>query len=309
MLLHFEAALLAGMTVLLAGPVSKSLARARWVVRAPHAALVLWQAIGLGGGLGVVTAGMTLAAADLEQRWLAGIVAVPRRWRQMGLWGWLGIAISIAVGVYLVSVTIISALRVMAARRAHRTNLNHISSALGPDRAPIRRGDAPVRLVDHPLAIAYGLPGLRHRVVLTRGALDALDADELSAVLAHEQAHARGRHDLIIQPFLAWAHIFPFLPSAQSALSAVGALVEMLADDAAVRRTGAEPLRSALRKLVGQHLDIGGRATVAWRRQMESRLARLGPAAPAPLPLPTICGIYLLAGSLVTGPPAVLLLS
>lgn len=309
MLLHIEAALLAGLTVLLAGPVSVRLSRAQWATRAPHAALTLWQAIGLGGGLGIVTAGMTLAAADLDRHWLAGVAAVPSRWRQLGFWGWLGIVISTLVGVYLISATVVSALRVVAARRLHRANLNLVSSALQSAGRPARRGDAPVRLVDHPQAIAYGLPGLRPRVVLTRGTLNVLDPDELAAVLAHEQDHARGRHDLVIQPFVAWARTFPFLPGARAALAAVGTLVEMLADDAAVRRCGRPPLRSALGKLAGQHLDIGGGDSAAWRDQMAARLTRLGPQAPPALSSAVANWIYVLAVMVVTVPPAVLVVS
>ena len=130
MLLYLEAALLLAGTIVLAGPASTSLARARWVTRAPRAALVLWQAVGLAGGLGIVTAGLTLAAADLEKHWLAGAMALPRRWRQLGFWGWLGNAISIAVGVYLISATILSAMRVLAARRVHRRRLALISEML-----------------------------------------------------------------------------------------------------------------------------------------------------------------------------------
>nr|MDT0667776.1 M48 family metalloprotease [Micromonospora sp. DSM 115978] len=79
------------------------------------------------------------------------------------------------------------------------------------------------------MAVAYCVPGVRTaRVVVSRGLLNTLAADELDAVLAHEQAHVSGRHDLVIQPFVAWQRTFPFLRPAQEATAAVSLLVEML---------------------------------------------------------------------------------
>ena len=63
-------------------------------------------------------------------------------------------------------------------------------------------------VVDHPAAAAYCLPGLRSAIVISAGALDLLDADELAAVLAHERAHLRERHDLVLLPFLALLRAF-----------------------------------------------------------------------------------------------------
>lgn len=308
MLLHVEAVALALITLLLAGPASAALSVARWTARAPRAALVLWQAVGLGGGLGVLTAGLTLAAADLDRHWLPGVLAVPRRWRELGVGGWCGLALTAGVGVYLVAATITSALRVQAARRAHRQRLAMLSQEL-PQPGRDARRDAPIRLVDHPHAVAYGLPGFRPQVVLTRGALEALTDAELDAVLAHEQAHARGRHDLVVQPFVAWARTFPFLPPARRAVAAVGLLVEMLADDAALSRSPAPDLRSALGKLAGQHFDVTGQDGRALRRQLQTRVTRLAADAPPVLPRAHAALVYAAAAAVVAIPPAVLLVS
>ena len=51
MLLAAEGLGLIAVAVVLAGPVPLALARAAWPARSPRAALVLWQAVGLGGGL------------------------------------------------------------------------------------------------------------------------------------------------------------------------------------------------------------------------------------------------------------------
>ncbi|MEO7126967.1 MAG: M56 family metallopeptidase [Nakamurella sp.] len=309
MFLHVAALGLVLITVLLAGPASAALSAAKWTSQAPRAALVLWQAVGLGGGLGVLTAGLTLAAADLDPHWLAGVLAVPSRWRELGIGGWCGMALTVGVGIYLVTATVTSSLRVLAARRAHRQRLDMLSQTLPQRPAASARHNAPVRLLDHPHAVAYGLPGFRPQVVLTRGALEALTDSELDAVLAHEQAHVRGRHDLVVQPFVAWAQTFPFLPTARRAVIAVGSLVEMLADNAALEHCRRDDLRAALGKLAGQHFGVTGHGGDELRQQLQTRMTRLLPDAQIAMPHAHAAAVYAAALLLVAAPPVLLICS
>src|SRR6185437_14860823 len=78
-----------------------------------------------------------------------------------------------------------------------------------------------VRVLDHPEPLAYCLPGPQPRIVITDGVLAALPPEELAAVLAHERAHAKGRHELVIQPFVAWQSALPFLAPARRATAEV----------------------------------------------------------------------------------------
>jgi len=306
MLLQVEAAGLFGVAVALAGPVSAALARAGWPAREPRAALVLWQAVGLGGGLGILGAGLTLAVGTLDDRWLPGIAELPGHLSRLGVTGWVGAGLTLTVGVWLAVVTQVSMTRVSLARRAHRQRLDAVAEILDPGaRATVPVGG--VRLVDHPRAVAYCLPGLRPRVVLSRGALAALDDGELAAVLAHERAHARGRHDLVIQPFVAWAATFPFLPTASRAVAAVELLVEMLADDAAHRTCPSEDLRRALWHLARDQDAVAGHSGASLGVQVAARASRLA-APPRPLPLVARVLVYLAAVALILLPPALLLL-
>ncbi|MFW5418868.1 M56 family metallopeptidase [Nocardiopsis sp. CNT-189] len=104
----------------------------------------------------------------------------------------------------------------------------------------------PVWLVDTDRPDAYCVPGRRAGVVVTRGALDALSAKEMRAVLAHEQAHLRGRHHLLV----SWARLlnaaFPGVPLLRAAAREVPVLVEWAADDHAARSVGAASLLHAL---------------------------------------------------------------
>jgi Zn-dependent protease with chaperone function len=73
--------------------------------------------------------------------------------------------------------------------------------------------------------------------------------NEMAAILAHERAHLRARHDLVLEMFIAVHAAFPRFVRSAHALNAVQLLIELLADDAAggpttvlrVRRLGGRP--------------------------------------------------------------------
>ena len=67
-----------------------------------------------------------------------------------------------------------------------------------------------VRVLDHEVPLAYCLPGRRtSRVVVSAGTLGLLAGDEVDAVLAHERAHLRARHDLVLEAFDVLHRAFP----------------------------------------------------------------------------------------------------
>lgn len=68
----------------------------------------------------------------------------------------------------------------------------------------------------------------------------------MAAILSHERAHLRARHDLVLEAFTAVHTAFPRVVRSANALGAVRLLIEVLADDAALRRTGPAPLGRAL---------------------------------------------------------------
>jgi Zn-dependent protease with chaperone function len=109
--------------------------------------------------------------------------------------------------------------------------------------------------------LAYCLPALRGaRVVVSVGALERLDESELHAVLAHEQAHLRARHDLVLEAFTALHQAFPRWVRSEVALEQARTLVELLADDDARRRNGPRPLARALVALAGAPAPEAGLA-------------------------------------------------
>ena len=65
--------------------------------------------------------------------------------------------------------------------------------------------------------------GCGRPIVISAGTLDLLDADELAAVLAHERAHLRERHDLVLLPFTALLRAFRWAGVARQAQRRGGA--------------------------------------------------------------------------------------
>lgn len=273
--------LLAGVAMI-AVAAATMLSTAAWPRRAPGAAILLWQAIGLGWGLAAVGALAALAATPARGGVAGGVFAfaasaVARPASPAGQGALLetlrlvALAMSTALLALLCWVLAAAGAAVLRTRRRHRALL-----------ALLARGDpkAPGALVlDHPAAAAYCLPGLRSRIVVSVGTLDLLDQAELAAVLAHERAHVRERHDLVLLPFTALCRAFPRARLAAQAHGSVALLVEMLADDRARRARPARELATALLRfgVAGAQAPPSGALAVAPDGQGEvaTRVARL----------------------------------
>jgi bla regulator protein blaR1 len=146
--------------------------------------------------------------------------------------------------------------------------------AHGPTRK-LGTGDG-LRILDVAEPLAYCLPGVRSRVVVSEGTLTTLADNEITAILSHERAHLRARHDLVLEMFTAVHAAFPRFVRSASALDAVRLLVEMLADDAAVRAAGPTPLARALVTCAAGRapsgaLAAGGPTTVLRLRRLGGR--------------------------------------
>ncbi len=95
-------------------------------------------------------------------------------------------------------------------------------------------------------------------MVVSQGALLALSAAELDAVLAHERAHVDQRHDLVVLPFTALRATFPAVGAVRTAAGEVALLVELLADDRAARDHDRTVLARALCKVGTGRVPAGG---------------------------------------------------
>jgi Zn-dependent protease with chaperone function len=233
--------------VALAEPVSRRLARAHWPARDPVGALLLWQAIGLAGGLALLGAGLVYGLSPLGSPLPAAATALAvlgeGRVPTLGLPHILALLLTAALAARLLGVLAAVSVRTLRGRARHRELLDLLATPW-----PAAPG---ARVLDHPVPVAYCLPGLRSRLVVSAGVLDCLDVDQVWAVLAHERAHLRERHDLVVLPFVAWGATAPFVQGMVCAQLAVATLIEMRADDVAVRHASPAQLSEALRAMGG----------------------------------------------------------
>jgi bla regulator protein blaR1 len=226
-------------------PAAGALATASWPRRSPVAAILLWQALGLSWGLAAVGTLIGLAVSSngaapgpgaLDR--LSGLVTADHPVGRLGVVRLACLAAGFLLLAVLCWILLAASASVLRARQRQRELL----SLLAHDDPKVPGA----LVVDHPAAAAYCLPGLRPEIVISAGVLDLLDADELAAVLAHERAHLRERHDLVLLPFLALLRAFSWAGITTQAYRAVGLLLEMHADDRVLRQLPARELATAL---------------------------------------------------------------
>ncbi|MEE6175455.1 M56 family metallopeptidase [Mycobacterium sp. 050134] len=112
-------------------------------------------------------------------------------------------------------------------------------------------GDRGVFVVDAGEPAAYCVSGRPPAIVVTSGALSALDQSQLAAVLAHERAHLANGHTQLSAALRGLAAVFPFVPLMTQGAAEVSRLLEMWADDVAARQHGRWALLSGLITLAG----------------------------------------------------------
>ncbi|SNY49197.1 M56 family metallopeptidase [Paractinoplanes atraurantiacus] len=213
------------------------LARAHWPDRAPAAAVLLWQSITLSA---VLSALGVVLSAPYEVTRAAG------SGKPVAAAALIGALVVAGVIILRLVVSLIGVTRRSRVRRArHRELVDLLDRAeqhreLGPDN---------LRVLDGALPLAYCVPGREPRVVLSNGVLQVLDRDQVDAVLAHEQTHLRHRHEVVMESFTAFYRAVPGPLRSRAPLDAVHLLLEMISDDVARRKAGAEPLRAALERL------------------------------------------------------------
>ncbi|NMO91256.1 M56 family metallopeptidase [Actinomycetospora sp. TBRC 11914] len=236
---------LTGLALVLAGPVPALLARARWPRAVPRAAIVLWQAVAVAAVLAAV--GSALAAPEA----LLTLLTHPQERTGVPLVIAVGVAALLAslIVARLLGVLVLLAVRTRVRRARHRDMVDLLARAEQNDAVGSLRSGTVLRVLDGAVPFAYCVPGRvgrEGRVVVTGATLDTLCPDELSAVIAHEQAHLAARHDLVREGFTALHKAFPVVARSREARDAVALLLEMLADDAGRRRHGDDAMAGAL---------------------------------------------------------------
>ncbi|MFF0477117.1 M56 family metallopeptidase [Streptomyces sp. NPDC004284] len=217
-------------------------ARARWAQQVPRLALGVWAACGAGFAAAAALVPAQLVLSGDSSHRLADMVFAlepPTFERLLHLDGreWFAFSLSSLV----LSVPVVAFVRRLVRARRMRARHAGVLRLVG-------RYDPALRatVLDDDRPAVYCLPGRSRRVVVSSGAVHALTPAQLAAALAHERAHIAGRHHLLVAAAEAFAAVFPRLPLARHGGRAVPLLLEMAADDRALRRCTRDALATAL---------------------------------------------------------------
>lgn len=227
------------------------LARAEWPEREPVVALWVWQCV-VAAVLLCFALAMTFSAAAA---WLAvrGHVFAPapsgvveayalgahRPWSA-------ALALLLAAGGVWTGAMLTREIHRAHLRRKQRRGELLVRSPLLPGE---ESGGGPLVVLEGERPGAWWLPGAAPQLVITTAALRRLKGRQLDAVLAHEQGHARARHDWLLHCSSALAIGFPQVPVFAAFQAEMHRLVELAADDVASRRFGRLTIALALVEL------------------------------------------------------------
>lgn len=210
------------------------LSSGRWQVFRPRLALSLWF-LSFVGGIAMMVAALTstiITAITFAQGASGSVVAT--------IGAWLGV---LATAGVLGAISGLSEPLVDSYRRSLR-RLTPVATAR-EDRGAFTL----VRFeADEPVAIA--VPG-RHPEILVSDVMEqALTRPQLRAVLAHEYAHLRHHHGVLVRLAELNAALLPrALPTGRQFRRATRMLVELIADDVAAAQAGSRELAGALQAL------------------------------------------------------------
>lgn len=255
------ALLLLGYAAVISTAAPAVLARAGWARRDPRLGIAAWSAAATSVVVAFVLAAAVPAVVPQTTRravcdlWQSCVTAL------RGDHGWKG-RVMVVAGLGLVA-TAIGRLAFIVSRSvaaAVRWRRRHVDAVRLVGRAG---SDPDVMVIDHPDPAAY-VVAVRPRplVVVTSGAVERLSAAELAAVIAHERAHAAGRHHLLVTSLRLLAEAFPASRLFAEAHAQVSRLAEVWADDAAVRHHSRLDLARAL-VTVAEGLASDSRAPAA----------------------------------------------
>ncbi|MEH0638242.1 M56 family metallopeptidase [Streptomyces bottropensis] len=273
------AAALGTYTLLVGFAAPHLLLRAGWTHRAPALALTVWHALALSFALGsALTAYHLFMPMRHAHEGLLGLLHSCGF--DMGAGGpapdtagRLAVALPAALGTVLAGSFTFQVARARRARSRHREAVDLVGRRSARLGATVLPYDVPA---------AYCLPGRRPRIVVSEAAVRELAPEQLAAVLEHERAHVAGRHHLALAATAAFHSVFLLLPLARHAREQTALLLELVADDRALRAHSDDALATAMYEMAAARTPKG--AFAAGGRTVLIRMRRiLGPrTAPHP---------------------------
>ncbi|MFJ3895568.1 M56 family metallopeptidase [Streptomyces sp. NPDC090083] len=253
------------------------LLRAGWTHRAPALAAAVWHILLVSFSIGAaLTAYNLVMPAEHLEAGMVGLLHSCGLARGQGgpdshAADRLAAALPSAIGLALAAAFAFHVARARRARSRHRAAVDLVGRHSARLRATVLPYDTPA---------AYCLPGRRPRVVISDAAVRELTADQLGAVLEHERGHIAGRHHLALALTQSYRSVFRGLPLARHAREQTALLLEMAADDRALRRHSGEALATAMYEMAAARTPKD--AFAAGGQTVLIRLRRvLGPRAAA----------------------------
>ncbi|WP_327726998.1 M56 family metallopeptidase [Streptomyces sp. NBC_00487] len=237
------APLLVGYTATVGFVAPRLLLRAGWPHRAPALAVAVWHALTVSFALGVALSAYNLVMpTEHAHEGLLGLLHscgldIGSGGADPEAAGRLAASLPVALGTALAASFAFHLARARRARTRHREAVDLVgrrSPGLGATVLPY---DVPA---------AYCLPGRRPRIVVSDAAVRELTPEQLAAVLEHERAHIAGRHHLALAAAEAFHSVFRRLPLARHAREQTALLLEMVADDRALRTHSGGALATAM---------------------------------------------------------------
>lgn len=275
------AALLLAVAAAVAVLAPRALVDRSWVYRSPLLGLAAWYAV-----LFSVTAALGLAVASLVIPWPRTVDMLCSLWRWCAnvLHGGYGLPGQVAGGLVVIGLLLLLVARAVlvvarAARAVVTGRARHREAvALVGTHSP----ELGVTVLEDVVPAAYLVPGRRHRIVVTTGALGLLSGDELAAVVAHERAHAAGRHHLLRDGARLLERAFPRIALFTVARQQIARLVEMRADQIAGARHAPVTLARALVAMATGAAAPSAALAVTGGDALERVHRMLHPPAPLP---------------------------
>jgi Zn-dependent protease with chaperone function len=224
---------------------SRLLGRARWALRAPLLGIVIclaaaWSVVAALGLAGLTLAVHATALGDgLSHLIGACVLRLRDAYATPGGATVAGLGLILA-GAVLARTALTAATHLRAVRRQAVQHAQTARLVGRPD------PDLGATLVDHAQPAAYCVAGPHPTVIVTTAALQALNPDQVDAVLAHERAHLASHHHRLLAIARIGRQVLPFLPLMRVADTQITRLVEMHADDAATAHRNTGPLATAL---------------------------------------------------------------
>ena len=248
------APLLLGYTAVVGFLAPRLLLRAGWPYRAPALAAAVWHTLMASFAIGAALAAYNLAMpTEHLHAGLMGLLHtcgmhVSAGELDLGTAHRLAVALPAVIGIALLSSFALHVVRARRARARHREAVDLVGRHFAGLSATV---------LPYGIPAAYCLPGRHARIVISDAAVRELTPEQIGAVLEHEQGHIAGRHHLALAVAEAFHSVFRRLPLAHHAREQTALLLEMVADDRALRRHSSEALATAMYEMAVARTPAG----------------------------------------------------